>query len=94
MLSTASKYPKKNLDCSLTLQNLSQKERLGFESDVYHFDTCPRLLGLKENCGISTKNADETVEEFVVGSFTMNDLIEEIRRAYSPTSGIKKKFPT
>ena len=46
MLSTASKYPKKNLDCSLTLQNLSQKERLGFESDVYHFDTCPRLLGL------------------------------------------------
>ena len=47
MLSTASKYPKKNLDCSLTLQNLSQKERLGFESDVYHFDTCPRLLGLR-----------------------------------------------
>ena len=47
MLSTASKYPKKNLDCSLTLQNLSQKKRLGFESDVYHFDTCPRLLGLR-----------------------------------------------
>ena len=47
MLSTASKYPKKNLDCSLTLQNSSQKKRLGFESDVYHFDTCPRLLGLK-----------------------------------------------
>ena len=47
MLSTASKYPKKNLDCSLTLQNLSQKKRLGLESDLYHFDTCPRLLGLK-----------------------------------------------
>ena len=47
MFFTVSKYPKKNLDCSLTLQNLSQKERLGFESDVYHFDTCPRLLGLR-----------------------------------------------
>ena len=47
MLFTASKYPKRNLDCSLTLQNSSQKKRLGFESDVYHFDTCPRLLGLK-----------------------------------------------
>ena len=46
MLSTASKYPKKNLDCSLKLQNLSQKKRLGLESDVYLFDTCPRLLGL------------------------------------------------
>jgi len=46
MLSTTSKCPKKNLDCSLTLQNLSQKKRLGFESDMYHFDTCPRLLGL------------------------------------------------
>ena len=46
MLFTASKYPKRNLDCSLTLQNLSQKKRLGLESDVYHFDTCPRLLGL------------------------------------------------
>ena len=45
MLSTVSKYPKKNLDCSLTLQNYSRKERQGFESDVYHFDTCPRLLG-------------------------------------------------
>jgi len=52
MLSTASKYPKKNLDCSLTLQNLSQKERLGFESDVYHFDTCPRLLGLSHNINL------------------------------------------
>ena len=51
MLSTASKYPKKNLDCSLTLQNLSKKKRLNFESDVYHFDKCPRLLGLKiQNC--------------------------------------------
>ena len=48
MLFTASKYPKRNLDCSLTLQNSSQKKRLGFESDVYHFDTCPRLLGLKD----------------------------------------------
>ena len=47
MLFTASKYPKRNLDCSLTLQNSSQKKRLGFESDVYHFDTCPRLLGLR-----------------------------------------------
>ena len=46
MLSTASKYPKRNLDGSLTLQKLSQKKWLGFESDVYHFDTCPRLLGL------------------------------------------------
>ena len=41
MLSTASKYPKKNLDCSLTLQTLSQKKRLAFESDVYYFDKCP-----------------------------------------------------
>ena len=49
MLSTASKYPKKNLDCSLTLQYLSQKKRLGFESDMYHFDTCPRLLGLRHH---------------------------------------------
>ena len=48
MLFTASKYPKRNLDCSLTLQNSSQKKRLGFESDVYHFDTCPRLLGLNK----------------------------------------------
>ena len=48
MLFTASKYPKRNLDCSLTLQNSSQKKRLGFESDVYHFDTCPRLLGLND----------------------------------------------
>ena len=48
MLSTASKYPKKNLDCILTLQNSSQKKRLGFESDMYHFDTCPRLLGLSQ----------------------------------------------
>ena len=47
MLSNASKYPKKNLDFILTLQNSSQKKRLGFESDVYHFDTCPRLLGLR-----------------------------------------------
>ena len=54
MLSTASKYPKKNLDCSLTLQNSSQKKWLGFESDVYHFDTCPRLLGLSEQALDST----------------------------------------
>ena len=53
---------------------------------------------LNKDCGTPEIDDNKTVEEFVLdkglGSFSMNELIKEIRKAYSPVSDTQLTSPT